>query len=120
MSDARTMEIWKIDGFLQKLKKVVRIVSYGLAISQSDCRKIGPHQLPYNNFPTMHEAFSCQDLYQQASALAQHISSYSTCTEKSLQCSLFHLKPWTISESFLDLSHAKATDEICGWDTTTK
>ena len=35
--------------FLQKLKKVVRIVLYGLAISQSDCRKAGLYQLPYNN-----------------------------------------------------------------------
>ena len=35
--------------FLQKLKKVVRIVLDGLAINQSDCRKTGPYQLPYNN-----------------------------------------------------------------------
>ena len=35
--------------FLQKLKKVVRIVLYGPAISQSDCRKAGPYQFPYNN-----------------------------------------------------------------------
>ena len=37
-----------MDDFLQKLKKVVRIVLYGRAISQSDCRKAGPYQLPYN------------------------------------------------------------------------
>ena len=37
------------EDFLQKLKKVVRIVLYGLAISQSDCRKSGPYQLPSNN-----------------------------------------------------------------------
>ena len=36
----------KIYDFLQKLKKVVRIVLYGPAISQSDCRKAGPYQLP--------------------------------------------------------------------------
>ena len=36
--------------FLQKLKKVVRVVLYGPAISQSDCRKASPYQLPYNNF----------------------------------------------------------------------
>ena len=34
---------------MQKLKKVARIVLYGLAISQSDCRKAGPYQLPCNN-----------------------------------------------------------------------
>ena len=38
-----------MDDFLQKLKKVVRTVLYGPAISQSDCRKPGPYQLPYNN-----------------------------------------------------------------------
>ena len=43
------METWKMDDFLQKLKKVVRIVLYGPAISQSDCRKAGPYQLPQNN-----------------------------------------------------------------------
>ena len=36
-------EIWKlelkVDDFLQKLKKVVRIVLYGPAIGQIDCRK---------------------------------------------------------------------------------
>ena len=41
----------KIYDFLQKLKKVVRIVLYGLAINQSDCRKAGPYQLPSNNYP---------------------------------------------------------------------
>ena len=35
-----------MDDFLQKLKKVVRIVLYGPAISQSDFRKAGPYQLP--------------------------------------------------------------------------
>ena len=34
--------------FLQKLKKVVRIMLYGPAISQSDCKKAGPCQLAYN------------------------------------------------------------------------
>ena len=34
---------------MQKSKKVVRIVLYELAISQSDCRKAGPYQLLYNN-----------------------------------------------------------------------
>ena len=38
-----------MDDFLQKLKKVVPVVLYGPAISQSDCRKAGPYQLPYNN-----------------------------------------------------------------------
>ena len=38
-----------MDDFLQKLKKLVRIVLYGPAISQSDCRKAGPYQLTYNN-----------------------------------------------------------------------
>ena len=35
--------------FLQKLKKAVRIVLYGPAISQSDCRKAGPYQSSSNN-----------------------------------------------------------------------
>ena len=34
--------------FLQKLKKLVRIVLYGPAISQSGCRKAGPSQLAFN------------------------------------------------------------------------
>ena len=38
-----------MDDFLQKLKKVVCIVLYGLAISQSDYRKADPYQLPCNN-----------------------------------------------------------------------
>ena len=38
-----------MEDFLQKLKKVVRIVLYVPAISQSDCRKAGPYQLPCNN-----------------------------------------------------------------------
>ena len=33
----------------EKLKKVVRIVLYGPAVSQSDCRRAGPYQLPCNN-----------------------------------------------------------------------
>ena len=35
--------------FLQKLIKVVRIVLYGPTISQSDCKKAGLYQLPFNN-----------------------------------------------------------------------
>ena len=38
-----------MDDFPKKLKKIVRIVLYGPAISQSDCRKPGPYQLPCNN-----------------------------------------------------------------------
>ena len=39
-----------MDDFLQKLKKVVLIVLYELAIdSQSDCIKAGPYQLPIIN-----------------------------------------------------------------------
>ena len=48
-SDARTAETWQMDDFLQKLKKMVCIVLYGPAISQSDCRKAVPYQLPCNN-----------------------------------------------------------------------
>ena len=40
----------EMDDFQQKMKKVVRIVLYGSAISQSDCRKAGPYQLPSNNY----------------------------------------------------------------------
>ena len=39
-----------MDDFLQKLKKVVCIVLYGPAISQSDCRKAGPYHLPSNKW----------------------------------------------------------------------
>ena len=38
-----------MDDFLQKLKKVIRIVLNGPAISQSDCKKAGPYQLAYSN-----------------------------------------------------------------------
>ena len=34
--------------FSVKFEKVVRVVLYGSAISQSDCRKAGPYQLPCN------------------------------------------------------------------------
>ena len=43
----------KMDDFLQKLEKVVRIVLYGPAISQSDCKKAGPYQLPSIMIATM-------------------------------------------------------------------
>ena len=46
--DVKAIGTRKIDDFLQKLKKVVRIVLYGPVISQSDCRKAGPYQLPCN------------------------------------------------------------------------
>ena len=46
MPEQRKLE--KRDDFLQKLKKVVRIVLYGPAISQSDWRKAGLYQLPYS------------------------------------------------------------------------
>ena len=45
MSEQRKLENGR---FLQKLKKVVRIVLYEPAISQSDCMKAGPYQLPCN------------------------------------------------------------------------
>ena len=35
-----------MDDFLKKLKKLVRIVLYGRAISQPDCKKASPYQLP--------------------------------------------------------------------------
>ena len=37
-----------MEDFLQKLKKVVRVVLYKPAISQSDYRKAGSYQLPFN------------------------------------------------------------------------
>ena len=49
MSDVKTIETWKMDDFLQKLEKVVGIELYGPAISQSDCMKTGPYQLPIIN-----------------------------------------------------------------------
>ena len=45
-----TIETWKMDDFLQKLKKVVHNVLYESAISQSDCRKAGPYRFPYNKY----------------------------------------------------------------------
>ena len=44
--DVRATETWEMDGFLQKLRKVVHIVLYGPAISQSDCMKTGRYPLP--------------------------------------------------------------------------
>ena len=41
-------ELEKLDDFLQKLKKLVRIVLYGPAVSQSSCRKAGPYPLPHD------------------------------------------------------------------------
>ena len=35
--------------FSAKVEKVVRVVLYRAAISQSDYRKAGPYQLPFNN-----------------------------------------------------------------------
>ena len=40
--------VFLVDDFLQKLKKVVCIVLYGLAISQSDCKKASLYQLSSN------------------------------------------------------------------------
>ena len=42
-----------MDDFQQKLKKVVCIVLYGPAISQSDFRKVGQYQLTYNKGNTV-------------------------------------------------------------------
>ena len=39
----------KGERFSAKVEKVVRIVLYGPAVSQSGCRKAGPYQLPLNN-----------------------------------------------------------------------
>ena len=46
MPEQHKLEKWTI--FCKSLKKVVRIVLYGPAISQSGCRKAGPCQLPFN------------------------------------------------------------------------
>ena len=62
MSDARTTETSKLDDFLQKLKKVVRIVLYGPAISQLDCKKTGPYQLPHNNEGKLSNVNLCDKL----------------------------------------------------------
>ena len=39
-----------MDNFLRNLKKVVRTVLYRAVISQSDCGKAGPYQLPNNKW----------------------------------------------------------------------
>ena len=49
MSNARATKTCKMDDFLRRSKKVVRIVLYEPAISQSDHRKTSPYQLPFNN-----------------------------------------------------------------------
>ena len=49
ISDAKTIETWKMDDFLQKLEKVVYIMLYGPAIRKSDGMKAGQYQSPYNN-----------------------------------------------------------------------
>ena len=38
-----------MNDFLKKLKKAVRIVLYRPAINQSNCKKTGSYQLPFNN-----------------------------------------------------------------------
>ena len=50
--------------FYAEVEKVVRIVLYGPAISQADCRKAGPYQLPYNNYKYCQsdQKFSSQSL----------------------------------------------------------
>ena len=62
-----------MDDFLQKLKKVVRIVLYGPAISQSDCRKAGPYQLPSNNdnqsLKIVSESTNCKALVKLANVV---------------------------------------------------
>ena len=46
MSNAQNKENFQEKpDFLQKLTKVVRIVFYGPAVSQSDCRRSSPYQL---------------------------------------------------------------------------
>ena len=49
-----------MDDFLQKLKKVVRTVLYGPAISQSDGRKPGPYQLPLINLNNENSSMWCK------------------------------------------------------------
>ena len=39
---------------MKNLKKVVRVVLYGPAISQSDSRKASPYQLPFNKTDNLH------------------------------------------------------------------
>ena len=56
-----------LDDFLQKLKKVVRIVLYGPAISQLDCMKAGPYQLPYDNI-----LYCCSFNQKQSSTIKIH------------------------------------------------
>ena len=48
-----------MDDFLRKLKKVVRIVLYGPAVSQSDYRKAGLYQLPSNNILYLFKFHEC-------------------------------------------------------------
>ena len=48
MPGTKATETCKVNDFLQKLKKVARIASYGPAVRQSDFRKAGPYQFPYN------------------------------------------------------------------------
>ena len=43
----------KMDDFLQKLETVVRIVLYGPAIGQSNCKKAGLYPLAYNKVQCM-------------------------------------------------------------------
>ena len=47
ISDARTTEIRKLNDFLQKTEKGDPYHANGPVISQSDCRKTGPYQLPH-------------------------------------------------------------------------
>ena len=59
-----------MDGFLQKFKKVVRIVLYGPTVSKSDCKKAGPYQLPYSksthHFRIVFKLFSLETVFKNA------------------------------------------------------
>ena len=85
----------KIYDFLQKLKKVARIVSHGPAISQSDCRKAGPCQLPCNK--AFYEAQTNVIYLKQMSKLLEPSSALLGTTR-------FHSDQDVIKvESFLDV-----------------
>ena len=88
--------------FLQKLKKVVRIVLHGPAISQSHCRKSNPYQLPYNEMTD--EAAETKNLFNKEKSPALTAQSCVNMGDrffKKIETSSENLRfcPWDLKDS---------------------
>ena len=75
-----------MDHFLQKLKKVVHIVLYRLAISQSDCREASPYHLLYNDIYLLTGYPVHTEKYQARSHIVRTERSENTCRVTNHLC----------------------------------